>query len=216
MRIGVYGGTFDPIHNGHLEIARAVTENFRLDRLLIVPSARPPHKNTPASHPFDRYAMAVLATDGLTDLFVSPIELEAPDEPYTFQTIGKIRLAFGPESSLFFLMGSDSFEDLPQWKKPELIIAESNMIVACRPGHDIKTGSHASFARTIDLRGQTQGPESDSALASRSLYLTDYVVSEVSSTDIRKLVRMGESISGLVPSSVANHIQKYGLYQTAP
>ncbi|HEY7546172.1 MAG TPA: nicotinate-nicotinamide nucleotide adenylyltransferase, partial [Blastocatellia bacterium] len=95
-RIGAYGGTFDPVHIGHTEIARAVTENFRLDEMLIIPAHLPPHKQTGAvSKPFHRYAMAALATEDDKRLKVSAIEMEMPERPYTFQTIERLYGIYG-------------------------------------------------------------------------------------------------------------------------
>src|ERR1051325_3319079 len=104
-RIGVYGGTFDPIHNGHLDVARAVLGYFDLDELLLVPAHRPPHKTTRAiSDAYQRYAMAVLATEDDERLEVSTVELDAPSRLYTFETMQRLRDVFGSQARIFFVM----------------------------------------------------------------------------------------------------------------
>ena len=145
-RIGAYGGTFDPLHNGHLEVARAVARNFALDELLIIPAHRPPHKNSRSiSDAYHRYAMAVLATLDEPRMKVSTIEIEAPERPYTFETIERLRDVYGSQASLFFVMGADSFEELNTWREPERILANANLIVAARPGYDV--AGVTSFSR---------------------------------------------------------------------
>jgi nicotinate-nucleotide adenylyltransferase len=213
-RIGVYGGTFDPIHSGHLKVARAVVADFELDELLIVLAHRPPHKTTKAiSDAYHRYAMAVLATTDDARLQVSTVELEAPSRPYTFQTMQRLREAFGPETQLFFVIGADSFEEINLWREPARILDSSHLIVITRPGHSLDT-SHlpARFLASLtDWRGGRK-PESAPQVAGR-VYLSDLVNVRISSTEIRRKVRDGEPIDDLVPPRVADYIRKYALYR---
>ncbi|MGH9765061.1 MAG: nicotinate-nucleotide adenylyltransferase, partial [Blastocatellia bacterium] len=137
-RIGVYGGTFDPIHNGHLAVSRAVLENFGLDLLLIVPAGRPPHKRTVSvSDSYHRYTLAVLATMDTARALVSTIEIEQPELPYTYQTLERLRERY-ESASLFFILGSDSFEELHAWREPLRILRMANIIVAARPGYEMQ------------------------------------------------------------------------------
>jgi len=217
-RIGAYGGTFDPLHNGHLEVARAVARNFALDELLIIPAHRPPHKNARSiSDAYHRYAMAVLATLDEPRMKVSTMEIEAPERPYTFETIERLRDIYGSQTSLFFLMGADSFEELNTWREPERILANANLIIAARPGYDVKA-SHLSAVFTsniIDLRENrdTAVRLPDGQISSCRVFLTDYVNVDISATDIRQRRRDGETIEGLVPPRVIDYIEKYELYR---
>jgi nicotinate-nucleotide adenylyltransferase len=156
-RIGVYGGTFDPLHNGHLEVARAVVDHFGLGELLIVPAHRPPHKlSRSISDAYHRYTMAALATLDEARLKVSPIELETPDRPYTFETVEQLRDRFGPRANLFFVMGADSFEEIDLWREPGRILDNANIIVITRPRHAIGVAHlPARFAASLaDWRGR--------------------------------------------------------------
>lgn len=222
-RIGAYGGTFDPIHNGHIAVARAVVESFRLDTLLVIPSARPPHKTSrQVSDSYHRYAMAVLATLELPRVIVSTMEIETPDLPYTFQTVERLRSQFGGGARLFFVMGADSFDEIETWRNPDRILASCNLIVAARPGWEIdKSGLNrlaaklgGSDANIVDMIGQTAASVSLSAQTlNGSIYVTDFVRAEVSSTTIRQLVEAGRPVAGLVPPVVVNYIDKYQLYR---
>ena len=213
-RIGVYGGTFDPVHNGHLDVARAVLGYFELDELLLVPAHRPPHKTTQAiADAYHRYAMAALATADEARLKVSTVELEAPSRPYTFETMQRLREAFGTRTLIFFIMGADSFEEINLWREPARILDSSHLIVVTRPGHSLDT-SHlpARFvANLIDWRGGHK-IEAAPQTAGR-VYLSDLVNIDISATKIRRNVRDGEPIDNLVPPRVADYIRKYALYR---
>ena len=215
-RIAAYGGTFDPVHNGHLEIARAVVRNFELDQLLIIPAHRPPHKGSRAiADTYHRFTMAVLATIDDPRVLVSTIELDAPDRPYTFETVERLQSAFGTETRLFFIMGADSFEELTTWREPARLLASTSLIVVTRPGYDVGT-SHLEerFRPTVvDLRGREPQPRPVQELNEHHIYLTGYINTSISSTEIRERVRDGESIEGLVPPRVADYIGKYELYR---
>src|SRR6266852_131274 len=118
-RIAAFGGTFDPVHNGHIEVVRAIVRNFALDQLLIIPAHQPPHKDSRAiACAYHRFTMAVLALLDEPRVIVSTIELEAPDRPYTFETVKRLRSIFGPRTRLFFVLGADSFEEINTWREP--------------------------------------------------------------------------------------------------
>ena len=215
-RIGVYGGTFDPIHNGHLQIAEAILESFAMDGMLFVPAFVPPHKSgEEITSPFHRLAMLILATADEDRMFVSTIELEAPSQPYTIETLGRLQVKYG-DTRLFFVMGADSFKDITLWREYERILSEYDVIVAIRPGYleggDI-TGHLAPHlrARVIDLRGSLLPSSEISTIP--HIYFTDYVAVDVSATNVRELAMRGQAIKGLVPPSVIGYIAKYRLYQ---
>lgn len=216
QRIGVYGGTFDPIHNGHLKVAEAILKAFALDRMLFVVSAIPPHKRKQAiGSPFHRLAMVALATAHSPQMFASTVELESPSQPYTIETLERLRMELQPVR-LFFVMGADSFKDVTSWYEYERILSEYDVIVATRPGYRNDENIAANLApqlqaRVVDLRGGLYPLDED--LESARIYLTDYVEVDVSATGIREAVAEGRSIGDLVPPPVASHIEKYGLYR---
>jgi nicotinate-nucleotide adenylyltransferase len=215
-RIAAFGGTFDPVHNGHVEIARAIVRNFELDQLLIVPAHRPPHKDPRGiADAYHRYTMAALATLDEPRVTVSTIELESPERPYTFETIERLHSTVGAGTRLFFVMGADSFQEINTWREPARLLSSTDVIVVTRPGNDVKS-SHLDDrfkATVIDLRErgvELQIPDDDNG---HYIYVTGYVNNSVSSTEIRQRVRDGESIEGLVPLRVANYINKNDLYR---
>lgn len=216
-RIGVYGGTFDPIHCGHIEIARAVVRWLGLDELLIIPAYRPPHKTlNPISEAHHRYAMAALALRNEPRIQVSKMEIESPERPYTIQTMERLKAEFGEPIKLFFVMGADSFAEITTWREYRRLLTTTNIVVVTRPGSNLSL-SHldgAIQARIIDLRGQTPDPAS---LVQKGkdcfIYLTDFVNQAVSSSEIRRRVRDGESLVGLTTPEVVDYIERHKLYR---
>lgn len=219
-RIGVYGGTFDPIHCGHLRVAQAILENFALDQLLFVPAFVPPHKRGQTiSAPLHRYAMLALATACEARWRVATLELEAPTRPYTIETMGQLQTQ-QPAAQLFFIMGMDSFRDVTLWREHERLLSEYSIIVAARPGttdsSNANTAAHlvpSLQSRVIDLRGGSRPLEKE--LSEPHIFVTDYVAVDVSATEIRQRARLGQSLEPLVPATVAAYIAKYQLYQLA-
>lgn len=224
-RIGIYGGTFDPVHNGHLRVAEAVSNAFALDRVIFVPAFTPPHKRKRAiGSPFHRMAMLALATADSPKMFISTVELDAPARPYTIETLGRLQTELRP-ARLFFVMGADSFGDVTSWREYEAILSEYDVVVATRPGcragddndgarngeETVGSLSPQLRSRIVDLRGAAR--PSDEDLKSSRIYLTDYVSIDVSATGIREAVEQGRSIDDVVPPSVAAYIEKYRLYQ---
>lgn len=220
QRIAIYGGTFDPIHNGHWQVAKAIMNAFAIDRLLFIPAFVPPHKRgQQISSPFHRLAMLAVATVNEPQQFVSPIEVEAPDRPYTVQTLDRLKAEL-ENSQLFFVMGADSFRDVTTWRDHQRLLNEYDVIVAMRPGYQpgdqegIGIADHLSpelQAKLVDLSGG-QVPSNDN-FASPHIYLTDYVEVDVSATDVREIARQGQSVANWVPPPVAAYIEKYRLYQ---
>ncbi|MGH9846240.1 MAG: nicotinate-nucleotide adenylyltransferase [Blastocatellia bacterium] len=226
QRIGVYGGTFDPIHTGHLKVADAILDAFQLDRMLFVPAFVPPHKRKQTISPaFHRLAMLVLATTDRPRMFVSTIELEAPERPYTIETLRQLRTDLG-DVQLFFVMGADSFQDITIWFDYETLLKEFDCVVAMRPGYLAGGGEVPQIAahlarhlqeRVTDLRGNKRPniEHANGMVAPTRLYLTDYVAVGVSATQLRELVARENPIEEWVPKAVADYIAKYGLYQNS-
>jgi nicotinate-nucleotide adenylyltransferase len=211
-RLAFYGGSFDPVHNGHLAIARAVIEGFGVDEFVFIPAFHAPHKSRmkPTS-PYDRYSMLCLTTQDLTSIRVSKIEVEAPDAPYSVETLAKLDQLY-PDDELYFVMGADSWMDIRTWREWEKVLSLTNHIVVTRPGIEIDT-DHVTpevRERVVDLRGSKFGPASG---GDKNIYLTDLVNADISATSIRHRVRGGENTWRLdVPREVAIYIEKYQIY----
>jgi len=200
-----------------LQVAEAILQAFRMDRMLLIPAAIPPHKRKQTiTSPFHRLSMLALATADHPQIFVSSIELEAPDRPYTIETLGRLQQE-RPAARLFFVMGADSFRDVTMWREHERLLTEYDCIVATRPGVSQTEAAAAHLARKlqaniVDLRSQRIPTEE--MLATPRIYLTDYVAMEISSTGLREAAARGEGFRDQVPASVAGYIEKYRLYRS--
>jgi nicotinate-nucleotide adenylyltransferase len=209
----LYGGTFDPVHAGHLEVARRVSQLFEIEKVIFIPAQMAPHKiGRPVTEPIHRYAMLALATQEDPRLLISTFELEAPDRRYTVDTVEHFQQALGDSTELFFMMGADSWSEITTWREWERLLAMTNHIVVTRPGYEPSTahvGEHRD--RIVDLRDSL-------ALNNRGsmrIYITDIVMKDVSATQIRRLAREGrtDELVNLVPGPVLEYIKKYGIYR---
>jgi nicotinate-nucleotide adenylyltransferase len=215
-RIGVYGGTFDPPHNGHWRVAQNVLEKFALDRMLFVPAFVPPHKRGHAiSAAHHRYAMLALATADEARMFVAGIEIEAPSRPYTVETLDRL-CREEPGAQLFFLMGADSFAEVTMWREWEKLLSAYSVVVAQRPGIELEPTPAGHLPpelrqNVIDLRGGARPTKE--MMTAPHIYLTDYVAENVSATQVRAEIAAGRSVDGLTPPAIANYIAKYRLYR---
>ena len=214
-RIAFYGGTFDPVHCGHVTIARRLVKLFSLDEFAFLPAFHAPHKpeRSPTSA-FHRYAMLCLATQDQAQISVSTLELDHGKKRYTVETLPEIIEKY-PQDDVFFVMGADSWADIRTWREWEQVLLMSNHIVVTRPGYEI-TFDHVTDAvreRIIDLRGSTSHPLS--AETGLKIYITNAVVLDVSATDIRDDIREDDKLDREddVPEEVAKYIEKYELYR---
>jgi nicotinate-nucleotide adenylyltransferase len=202
LRVGILGGTFDPIHVGHIEAASAAKRALALDRLLLLPSRTPPHRSTePRASVFHRFAMAAFAAAecGMT---VSDLEVRRDGPSYTALTLEALhRDGFAP-AQLFFITGSDAFAEVATWYDYPRILQLANFAVVSRPG----------APRPSELIPNLQSP----IPAAPAVFSVEANTPDVSSTEIRRRAGAGESIDGLVPSSVAGHIRRHNLYLPAP
>jgi nicotinate-nucleotide adenylyltransferase len=207
----LYGGTFDPVHTGHLEIARRVSELFEIEKLLFIPAQMAPHKiGRPVTEPIHRYAMLALATQNDPKLSISTFELDAPDRRYTVDTIAHFQRLFGDACELFFIMGADSWSEITTWREWERLLTMTNHIVVTRPGYEPSTTHVGTISeRIVDLRS------SKGASDRKGIFFTDVVFNDVSATNIRRLASEGrtEELEGLVPGPVLEYIRKYGIYR---
>jgi nicotinate-nucleotide adenylyltransferase len=212
-RIAFYGGSFDPVHCGHLTIARRLTGIFELDEFVFVPAFHAPHKKRkkPTSA-FQRFAMLALATQDDPQLSISTFELDAPDRRYTVDTVEHFQQVLGESTELFFIMGADSWSEITTWREWERLLSMTNHIVVTRPGYEpVRTHVGAVGERIVDLRsGQSPQVEGD-----KKIYFTDVVMKDVSATAIRRLASEGRinELIGQVPGPVLEYIKKYGIYK---
>jgi nicotinate-nucleotide adenylyltransferase len=217
-RAAIYGGTFDPVHNGHLEVARRVLELFALDRLFLVPACVPPHKRTRGiSSAWHRLAMLALATCNDPSLRISTLELDEPQRPYAVDTIERMQNEIGGDQRLFFVIGADSWAEITTWHEWQRLLKMSDLIVVTRPGYDLKNEASLEADRIVDTRGMIQEEISkllDSEMRPR-IFLTDAAMIDVSATAIRTAARSkdSEKLREMVPAAVAGYIEKYELYQ---
>ncbi|MBI3988434.1 MAG: nicotinate-nucleotide adenylyltransferase [candidate division NC10 bacterium] len=223
MRIGVIGGTFDPIHLGHLRAAEEIHWAFGLDRIIFVPAARPPHKEKAVASAIHRYEMISLATVFTPYFTVSPIELKRPGRSYTVETVLEFRRIYGEDADIYFIMGVDAFLDMANWKDPKEIINSVQVIVTARPGWRL---DQVEGVLTPEQKRRLGDPkfqylkiaEITSEVARRKyesglVLLVEVVSLDISSHEIRKLVEEGRSIRFLVTDTVAAYMAKNRLYQ---
>src|SRR4051794_36772005 len=157
-RIALYGGTFDPVHAGHLEVARRVSKLFEIEKVLFVPAQMAPHKiGRPVTEPIHRYAMLALATQDDQRLMISTFELDAPDRRYTVETIEHFQRELNDSTELFFIMGGDSWSEITTWREWERLLAMTNHIVLTRPGYELATSHVGAISeRIVDLRSSLE------------------------------------------------------------
>jgi nicotinate-nucleotide adenylyltransferase len=198
LRLGLLGGTFDPIHNGHLALARAALRRLRLDVVLFVPCGRPPHKDRPGLSPYlHRYAMVALACAGerrfVPSLLEAGADLRGERRIYSVETVGRLRRALGRHAEIYFLLGADAFLYLHEWRSVARLLRLCRFAVAGRSGFDPR--------RAPALRG-----------GASVTYLPRVQVG-VSATEIRRRAARGRAVTGLVPQAVADYIAKVELYR---
>jgi nicotinate-nucleotide adenylyltransferase len=190
MRIGVFGGTFDPVHLGHLILAEQCREQGRLDQVLFVPAARPPHKRDQELTPFaQRMEMLQLAIAGQPAFQVDELEKDRPGPSYTADTLEELHRR-QPDAELFLLVGGDALRDLPSWHEPQRILARAKLLVMARAGAPV-------------------------ASAPVEVQRVEVPLIEISSTDVRRRVRDGRSVRYLIPRAVEAYVKEKGLYRDA-
>ena len=212
-----YGGSFDPLHNGHLAIARKLVELFALEEFVFIPAFHAPHKkNKQPTSAFHRFAMISLAINSEPKIKISTVELDAPEKPFTFETQTKLTCEL-TDTAIFFVIGADSWQEINTWREWEKVLTLTNIIVVTRPDFEIGF-SHVTEKireKIVDLRTGNQDAKSDSrfTIHDSRIYITDAVFLDVSATEIRRKIRAGEDDwREPVPNEVAKYIEKYELY----
>jgi nicotinate-nucleotide adenylyltransferase len=213
-RVAIYGGTFDPVHNGHLEVARRVQKLFELDEVIFVPACVPPHKrNANITSAFHRFAMLALATEEDRQLRVSTVELEAPDLPYAVETVGRMK---DVSARTFFLIGADSWSEISSWHEWQKLLTMCDLIVVTRPGYEINSIATPS-SELVDLRNveANQIVEVVKGDGQPRVFITNVAMIDVSATQIRAAAQTndGTGLQTMVPPAVARYIDKYSLYR---
>ncbi|CAK0769422.1 putative nicotinate-nucleotide adenylyltransferase [Gammaproteobacteria bacterium] len=194
--VGVYGGTFDPIHIGHLRTALELKEVLGLIEVRMIPASIPPHRNQPLASPQDRLDMLAAAVSGVPGLVVDDRELRRPGPSFTVDTLASLRSEIG-NRPLCLLLGMDAFLGLPAWHSPELILSLAHVVVASRPGW---------------YPPNVQATDSWLHFPAGSVLVFSVTALEISSTSIRNLLAAGKNPRYLVPDTVLNLIQERGLY----
>lgn len=199
MKIALFGGTFDPIHRGHLAVARAAADAYKLDRVHFVLADTPPHKQAKPITPYKhRLAMLELALEGQNEDKFQASRVEErrtksrPEANYSIDTVRRFKQAMVKRDKLFFIIGMDSFLQLDKWKEPEALLAECEFIVVSRPGHKSKEAKPAFTGK---------------------VHLLETVAVDISSTQIREAVADGSPLENMVPGTVAQYIKRHRLYR---
>lgn len=215
-RIAFYGGSFDPVHTGHLAIAQTLLELFALDGFWFVPAFQAPHKRgRKTTAAFCRYAMLALATQNEPKIKISTVELDAPEKPFTIETLTGLKKHYADSAIIFFVMGADSWNEIDTWRDWEKMLQTTGFIVVTRPNYPIET-AHVTDeikARIVDLRGQ-QSNKIAALTDTEKIFITDAVSLDVSSTEVRTGVasQTGGEWHKLIAAGVADYIEKYKLY----
>src|SRR5919201_1104785 len=224
MNLCLFGGTFDPIHRGHLEAARSAAKKYKLQRVEFVVSDVPPHKYRQSITSYlHRYAMVALAIAGEKIFF--PSTLEAPEASeggarfrYSIETVRRVKQSLKKSDRLFFLIGIDAFAEIATWREPEALLRECEFIVVSRPGYRLPDIGRAlppalrPSSSVLKALGRTR-PAGELVHAGVTNHLLDKGNVSISATTVRRAVAQGRSLGKLVPAEVAEYIKKMNLYR---
>lgn len=226
MNLAIFGGTFDPIHRGHIAIARAAAERFQLKKVLFVPADLPPHKTAKPITPFaHRFAMVTLATQDHKDFSPSLLEMLAPGRDpvinYSIETVRRVKKTLRAADKLYFLTGVDAFLKIATWREPEALLREVQFIVASRPGFSLGQVGEALPHSMRPPAGVTKAARKQPAEGTIALpggaviHLMSGLTDKATATDIRAAAAGGRSVLRLVDPRVADYIKKMQLYRGA-
>jgi nicotinate-nucleotide adenylyltransferase len=220
MRIGLFGGTFNPVHHGHLRAAKEVCEGFSLEKLYFIPSALPPHKDIQeVVSVVDRLEMTRLAVAGNPEFILSEVELKRPGLSYTIDTVRHFKKNLNTRAELFLVMGADAFLDIDTWKSFKQLFRILPMIIMTRPLPDGRSNGLEWKNMTTFIKDKIspsyQFSEKDGCYRHdrhHPVYRFNISMLDISGTKIRKLIKQGRSIRFLVPENVETYIQERGIY----
>lgn len=234
MNIAIFGGTFDPIHRGHMALAQAAADSYSLGQILFVPANIPPHKQKhPLTAFIHRYAMVALATQGEKQFKPSLLEApefevpprgkadrSAPAANYSIDTVRRLKQTMKKADRLFFLIGIDAFRDIAKWREARALLGECEFVVASRPGYSLR---EVAESLPEDLRPPAavtrpfhkQPAEGDLVLKGVTLHLLQGVQQNVSATAIRAAAAQGKPLARWLDPRVADYIKKHGLFRAA-
>jgi nicotinate-nucleotide adenylyltransferase len=221
MRIGLFGGTFNPIHRGHLYAASEVIKRFHFDQIFLIPAALPPHK-TPGlvARAEDRLKMINLAIADISGLTVSDVELNRPGPSYTIDTIRHFKSTLANDAGIYLIMGLDAFLEIHTWKSHQDLLEEIAFIVMARPDGDYADAQQGWRILEAYLKSTlSSDSQFDAELAcyrlegKQPVYICDIKALDISSTKIRELIKKKQNIENLVPPEVAGYIRLKGLYK---
>jgi nicotinate-nucleotide adenylyltransferase len=212
-RIGILGGTFDPFHCGHVDIARAAQLSLGLTRVEVVTANEPPHRPPPSVSAFHRFAMVALAVSNRNGWRASDAEVQHAGPSYTSRTLREFHERGYAASELFFVIGADAFAEIATWRDYPAILDAARFVVVSRPGSPVN-----ELARRLPQLAarMSEPPAAGRPGTNRSIILIDAPTADVSSSAIRRRLAAGDSIAGLVPASVHQHIEQHELYKSMP
>ena len=217
-RIGLLGGTFNPIHNAHLAIARQAREMLELDRVVMIPSGDPPHKpSNGLASAKDRYEMVRLALASDPSLAISDVEVRRSGKSYSIDTVRRLQQEYGNETRLYFLIGLDAFLEFATWREPETLLTLCSFVVLSRPGLSFQALSTLPLiprlpqASLMDL-DQGRTARLDVQIGLQSLICLRVAPSTVSASDIRERIARGASTANLLPPAVESYILQHHIY----
>jgi nicotinate-nucleotide adenylyltransferase len=219
VRLGLLGGSFNPVHNGHLAIAHQTREAFGLDKILFIPTSHPPHKPNGSLAPArDRYEMVRLAIASDPSLAISDVEIRRPGKSYSIDTIRLLQQEYGVHTQLFFLIGLDAFLDFPSWRDPRALLQLCSFVVLSRPGLSFCSLSAVSLLPPVpssSLMDLDAGRISriEVPLGDQRLTCLRLPPCTVSASDIRVRIRQGLPLANLLPPLVESYILRHHLYQ---
>ncbi len=214
-RIGIFGGTFNPIHVGHVKACLEVQKVFSLKKILFIPSYIPPHKgSSDIAAPSHRMKMVELAVAPYPQFIPSSIEIEAKGKSYSILTLAKLKERY-PDAWIFFILGVDAFLEIDTWKDYEKVLEQCHFIVISRPGYRLEDAEHILGGKYKNWIHRLSGQEeiSDQILSDYKIFLLSISALDLASQEVRKRIKNGKSITGQVAESVEAYINENKLYQ---
>ena len=219
LRLGLLGGSFNPVHNGHLAIARQTREALGLDQILFVPTSHPPHKPNGSLAPAqDRYEMVRLAISSDPTFAISDVEINRPGKSYSIDTIRLLQQTYGAQTQLFFLIGLDAFLDFPSWREPRTLLQLCRFVVLSRPGLLFRSLSTVPLLPPIPVSSlmdldADRISRIEAPLGTQGLICLKLPPSPISASNIRSQISQGHPVANLLPPLVESYILQHHLYQ---